>query len=127
MNRRGLLTLGIVWAAVLALGGGALALLQPGLQDGRLTGSGRTVFASLGRGLLDGSPPSGADAMRVAIDGLLFRIDALVAGLPRQAQAELSQQLRLILDSSAGQPRARPSRIGSGKLLIARQTLSGPG
>lgn len=33
MNRRGLLTLGVVWAAVLALGGGALALLIYGIVN----------------------------------------------------------------------------------------------
>ena len=101
MDRRRLLILGVVSAAALALGGGVVALLQPGLQDGRLTRSGRTVFAGLSRGLLDGSLPAGPDAMRVAIDGLLERIDALVAALPPHAQSELSQLLA-ILASSAG-------------------------
>lgn len=100
MHRRGLLTLGVVSAAALALGGGALSLMRPGLQEGRLSQTGRVVFSGVSRGLLDGSLPEGSDALKTGLDGLLGRIDTLIAGLPPHAQAELSQLLALL--ASAG-------------------------
>jgi hypothetical protein len=98
MRRRSLLALGAATAAVLALGGGALALLQPGLRDGSLSPAGREVFSGVGRALLEGSLPTGP-AMKTALDALLVRIDALVAALPQHAQAELSQLLALLASS----------------------------
>jgi hypothetical protein len=91
-----LLALGAVSAAVLAVGGGMLATLQPGLSEARLSATGRVVFASVSRGLLDGSlPPDGAELQR-ALEGLLARIDGLIAALPPHAQSELSQLLALL-------------------------------
>ena len=101
MRRRGLLTLGVVSAAALALAGGALALLQPGLREARLTAAGRQVFAGASRALLDGSLPADAAALSNALDALLARIDALVAALPPHAQSELSQLLAVLV-SAAG-------------------------
>jgi hypothetical protein len=100
MQRRRLLALGAVSAAVLAVGGGALALLRPGLHDGKLTEPGREVFRAVARGLLDGTLPAVADGQDTALRGLLDRIDALVAGLAPHAQSELSQLLALL--ASAG-------------------------
>lgn len=100
MQRRSLLALGALSAAVLALGGGSLALLQPGLQDARLSPAGREVFAGAGRALLDGSLPTERAALDRALEGLLARIDALVASLPPHVQSELSQLLAIL--SSAG-------------------------
>jgi hypothetical protein len=91
-----LLAVGLVSAAVLALGGGALALLQPGWRDGRLTARGREIFAALGRGLLEGSLPAADPPRRRAIDALLARIDALVVALPPHAQGELAQLLAIM-------------------------------
>lgn len=82
--------LGAVSGAVLALGGGSIALMHPGVQDARLTAAGRDVFAGAARGLLDGT------MREQEIEPLLSRIDALVAGLPAHAQAELSQLLALL-------------------------------
>lgn len=104
MRRRGLLTLGVVSAAVLAIGGGALALLAPGVADGRLTPRGRQVMAAIGGAMLDGSLPAGEQAVAQQLEGLLARIDRLVAGLPPHAQSELSQMLALL--GSAGGRRA---------------------
>ena len=104
MKRRSLLALGAVSAAVLAVGGGAVALVQPGLHDARLSAGGREVFAGAARGLLDGSLPTGGDALKHAIDDLLARIDALVAALAPHAQSELSQLLALL--ATAGGRRA---------------------
>ena len=96
MHRRGLLTLGVVSAAALTLGGGALALFEPGLRDGHLAQSGRTVFRAISRALLDGSLPAGEGASGRAVDDLLERIDALVAALPPHSQSELSQLIALL-------------------------------
>lgn len=97
MQRRTWLKLGMVSAAVLVIGGGAAALLQPGLQeDARLSPAGRRVFGAVGRGLLDGSLPPAEPARQAALAGLLDRIDTLVAALPPHAQAELSQLLSLL-------------------------------
>lgn len=95
MQRRSLLALGAVSAALLALGGGTLALVQPGLQDSKLSAGGRDVFLGVSRALLDGSLPTGP-AAAPALTDLLDRIDALVAALAPHAQAELSQLLALL-------------------------------
>lgn len=116
MRRRTWLGLGAVSAFALAAGGGAIALLSmPGIEDGKLTGNARVVFAALSRGLLGGTL---ADAGE--IPALLDRLDALVASLPPHAQGELSQLLAL-LASGAGRrafaglaiewPRASASEI----------------
>jgi hypothetical protein len=89
MKRRWLL-LSAFSGAVLALGGGTLALVRPGLHQGRLTDSGREVFGGAARGLLDGI------ARPDEIAPLIARIDTLVSGLPPHAQGELSQLLALL-------------------------------
>ncbi|MDP1567353.1 MAG: hypothetical protein Q8M91_12405 [Polaromonas sp.] len=96
MKRRTLFKLGVASAALLALGGGAAALLQPGLQNGKLTGAGREVFRAVGRAVLQGSLPADEAPMQVGLDGLLERIDALTLALPPHAQDELSQLLSLL-------------------------------
>jgi hypothetical protein len=97
MHRRRLLKLGLASAAILSIGGGAaVALLEPGLVDARLSPAGRSVFASVGRAVLDGSLPAGGLAEHEAVAGLLQRVDGLVASLPPHAQAELAQLLSLL-------------------------------
>jgi hypothetical protein len=96
MKRRSLFKLGAASAALLALGGGAAALLQPGLKNGKLGEAAREVFRAVGRAVLQGSLPADDAAMRVALEGLLERIDALTLALPPHAQDELSQLLSLL-------------------------------
>lgn len=96
MKRRTWLALGAISAAALVVGGGSLALMQPGLAGAKLSPSGREVFTGAARGLLDGIIPREAEARATAIQGLLARIDGLVASLPPHAQAELSQLLALL-------------------------------
>jgi hypothetical protein len=96
MQRRTLLKLGAVSATVLILAGGAAALFQPGLRQGRLTASAQAVFSSLGRAFLDGTLPPEPATQKAALAGLLRRIDVTVQGLPPQAQAELSQLLGIL-------------------------------
>ena len=90
------MSLGLIPAAVLALGGGTLALLQPGLRHGRLSNPAREVIASIGRALLDGSLPREEQANKRALEGLVARVETLAGGLPPHAQSELSQLLALM-------------------------------
>ncbi len=96
---------------VLAVGGGALALIEPGLKNARLTASARTVLTAAGRAMLDGSLPADAGARAQALEGLLTRLDALVGALPAHAQAELSQLLALLASA--------PGRLGLAGLRSA--------
>lgn len=101
MQRRTWLALGAVSAAALALGGGSLALMKPGVANSHLTGAGREIFAAVGGAILEGTLPPKDPQRQSALGGLLDRVDALVAALPPHAQAELSQLLAL-LASGAG-------------------------
>jgi hypothetical protein len=101
MQRRSLLALGAVSAALLAVGGGTLALLKPGLHEAKLSNGAREVFSGASRALLEGSLPTDGEPLQAALEGLLQRIDGVVAALPPHAQSELSQLLAL-LSSAAG-------------------------
>lgn len=96
MKRRGLLALGAAATAVLVLGGGAVALVQPALRNGRLTERGRIVMGAISQALLEGSLPSGTSAARRELEALLGRIETALHGLPAHAQAEFSQLLALL-------------------------------
>lgn len=101
MRRRGLLALGLVSAAVLAVGGGAVAFFEPGLRAGRLSMRAREVFAGAARALLDGTLPRDPAGAQRELGALLDRLDALVVALPPHVQSELSQLVAL-LGSAAG-------------------------
>jgi hypothetical protein len=97
MQRRTLLKLGVGSAAALALlGGGAALMWQPGLQQGRLTAAGRTVFKAVARAVLQGALPAEAAAAEAALQAHLKRMDATVAAFPPPVQAELSDLLALL-------------------------------
>ena len=101
MQRRNLLILGVVSAALLTVVGGTAALIQPGLANGALTPAGRSVFRAVGIGVLDKTLPELVAAKDLALAALIGRIDVLIGALPPHAQAELSQLLS-ILASGAG-------------------------
>ena len=96
MQRRSWLKLGLGAAAVLAVGGGAVALIEPAWRGDRLTAAGRKVCLHAGRAFLDGSLPSAGTEREQALAGFLDRIDALIVALPAHAQRELSQLLSLL-------------------------------
>lgn len=96
MQRRTLLKLGTVSAAVLAVAGGAAALMSAGLHEGRLGPAGRDVFKAIGRAVLDYSLPRDENLRQSALNGLLSRVDELTLALPPHAQAELSQLLSVL-------------------------------
>ena len=102
MQRRSFLKLGIGSAVVLAVAGGAVALIQPGLVDGgKLSAGARNVFAGAARALLDGTLPADPAAQQTAINGLLDRESSEQALPLPHVQGELSQLLSL-LDSAPG-------------------------
>jgi hypothetical protein len=101
MQRRTLLKLGATSAALVAVAGGMVALVQPGLERGTLTAVGREIFRAVGLAVLDKTLPEQPGAKDAALTGLLSRIDVLISALPLHAQTELSQLLS-ILGASPG-------------------------
>ncbi len=81
---------------MLAVAGGALSLLQPGLVEGRLTASGREVFAAVARAVLGPLLPAEPGARAVAVADHLHRLDTTLGGLPPMMQSEVSQLLALL-------------------------------
>lgn len=96
MQRRRFLKLGVGAAALLAVAGGGVALLRPGLVNGHLTESARVVFHAIARAVLDGSLPSKAPERDAALQAQLKRLDAVLAAFPAATQRELSQLLGLL-------------------------------
>ena len=96
MQRRTLLTLGIVTGALLAVAGGTVALLSPGRRDGKLTAAGRAMFAAVARAVL--GPLLAQDpVMQVqALHAHLERVQATIAGMPPAMQSELDELVTIV-------------------------------
>ena len=101
MQRRTLLKLGALSSALLVVVSGAAALIQPGVDRGRLTATGQEVFRPICLAVLEQTLPEGQSAQEAALTGLLGRIDVLISALPQHTQLELSQLLS-ILSTMAG-------------------------
>jgi len=97
MKRRTLLAVGLGVGTLLALAGGTLALLQPGLQGGRLTPAGRELFAAVARGVLDDLLPADAAARERAVASHLKRLDDTIAGMPPSLQREIDELVTLLV------------------------------
>lgn len=133
MQRRTLLKLGLASAVVLAVAGGGVMLLRPGLQAGRLTPQAREVLAAFSRAVLDGSLLANPQQAAQQIAQQLDRLDDFIAGLPPHAQAELSQLLGL-LGTAAGRralagvgtdwPQASVAELQSGLQSMRLSALS---
>ena len=83
-------------AALLALVGGGVALVRPGLDKGQLTPPAEEIFRAIAAAVLDGSlavPPSAREAQ---LRSHLRRVDEAIAAFPAATQAELSQLLALL-------------------------------
>ena len=91
MQRRTLLTVGIIAGTLLALAGGTLALLAPGRKNGQLTEAGRQVFAGVAQAVLGSSLPSEPAARAQVLAGHLSRIEQTIAGMPPAVQAEVDE------------------------------------
>lgn len=96
MNRRTLLKLGAGSAITLGLAGFAVAQWESPLNQGRLSASGRAIFLAVGGAILDGSLPQPAAARNAALEGLVARVEALIAGLPGATQDELAELLTIL-------------------------------
>jgi hypothetical protein len=81
---------------VLAVAGGGVALLKPGLVDGQMTPAARGVFRAVARGVLDGSLPTDPGARDAALEAHLKRLNDTLAAFPVPTQSELSQLLALL-------------------------------
>lgn len=100
MHRRTWIKLGLVGGAVLALGGGTLALLRPAWSGSRLTPAGREFFGAVARAVLEGllpDPQQAPQAHQAALAAHLDRLDATLAGLPPSLQGEIAQLAALLL------------------------------
>ncbi len=95
--------LGAASTVVLAVAGGGIALMKPGMTAGKLAPSGRAVFRAAGAAILEGSLPQASATREAALDGLLERVDALVLALPPHVQKELSLLLSLLASAPGRQ------------------------
>jgi hypothetical protein len=100
MRRRNWLKLGIGSAVVLAVGGGAIALVTPGLRNGRLTPESRTIVGVIAAAFLGAVLPTEPATRVAALNGLFGRLEASVAALPAHAQGDLSRLLALLATSA---------------------------
>jgi hypothetical protein len=96
LQRRTFLKLGIGSAVVLALAGGAIALIQPGLVAGKLSPGARLVMSQVALAILAGTLPSEAAPQKIAVAALLERMDTFIAATPSHVQSELSDLLGLL-------------------------------
>ncbi len=101
MQRRTLLKLGIASAVVLAVAGGAVSMIQPGLVNGKLSDGAKLVLKRVAQAILAGTLPADAAAQEASLQALLQRADAFIGTLPDPVQAELSQLFSL-LPTAAG-------------------------
>lgn len=96
LDRRRLLQIGAGAAALIAIAGTGAALWSPGWRGGKLSASGRVLFASVAQSVLEGSLPNDATQRARAIASLLDRLEATLAGLPSPTRAQVSQLLGLL-------------------------------
>jgi len=96
LKRRSFLKLGIGAAIVLAVAGGTVALMKPGLIDGKLSPPARLVMTRVAQAMLLGTLPADPGSQKLALDALLQRTDAFLVGLPTHVLAELDQLLGLL-------------------------------
>lgn len=108
MRRRGLLGLGLAGGALLLAGGGAAALWQPALQQGRLTQPVRPALGALAQALLDGALPES----EAAVNAQLQAFETVIAGLPPAVREELQLLLSLLTN-----PVGRLALFGSTQAL----------
>lgn len=95
MKRRGFLKLGIGAAVVIGVAGAGVALIKPGLVDGKLSPGARELMAAAAHAVL-------GDLLAAdGVEAQLARLDVSVAALPAATRKELSDALGL-LGTAAG-------------------------
>ncbi|MBB4845218.1 hypothetical protein HNP55_003765 [Paucibacter oligotrophus] len=96
LNRRRWLQLGLGAAVLLGVAGAGVALLKPGLVEGKLSPSARALMRAVALAVLDGQWPGPAIEREARLDQQLAQIEASVAKFPAGLRAELSQVLSLL-------------------------------
>lgn len=96
MKRRSFLAVGAGTAVVLAVAGGLVATVQPGMAAGRLSAPGQAVLRAVTLAVLGDLLPPQADARARALDAQAARLDATVAAFAPHVQRELSDVLALL-------------------------------
>jgi len=96
MQRRSVLKLGLGAVLTLAVVGGGIALLRPGVVDGRLGEAARALMRAVASAVLDGSLPTASAQANPALDAHLERLQLTIAGFPPATRAELSRLLALL-------------------------------
>lgn len=101
MKRRTLLKVGIGAGVLLAVAGGGVALLKPGLVDGnkRLGPEARALMSAVALAVLDGFWPAAGPARDADMARHLDQLDASIAALPAGTRSELAQLLSLLASS----------------------------
>lgn len=95
-TRRQVLTYSLAAAGILAVGGGAAALIRPVWQQGKLLQEGRVVMAAIARSVLEGALPGEKTALAAAVSELMLRLEATLASLPSATQNDFAQLLALL-------------------------------
>lgn len=99
IRRRSFLKIGIGSAVILAVAGGAIATLKPGLINGKLSPSAREAMGKVGQAMLAGTLPADPAALHLATEAILQRMDLFLAGLPVHVLDELDQLLSLLVSA----------------------------
>lgn len=96
MKRRSLLKLGLGAAVLLGVVGGGVALLQPGLVDGKMSPGARRVMRAIARAVLDGCLPASGPDLDAALSLQLDQVDDAIKKFPAAVREELSQLFALL-------------------------------
>jgi hypothetical protein len=96
MQRRTLLSLGIVGAAAVSVVGGTLALLQPARDNASFTKSTQEMLSAVARSVLGSLLHEGASSSTEALKGHLQRLQDSIAGMPQSMQSEVDELLAIV-------------------------------
>lgn len=96
MQRRTLLTVGVVGAAVLAAAGTGLALIQPARREGQFTPAAQTMLLAVAQAVLSELLPADAKSRTSALTAYLSRLGDTIAGMPNTVQAEIDELLTIV-------------------------------
>jgi hypothetical protein len=97
MNRRHLLAVGGATAALLAVGGTAVAWWRPARRGAVLQAHARLMLQRIAEAVLDQALPADLAPRAAALQSHLERVERTVTGMPPAMQAEVDQLLTLLL------------------------------
>jgi hypothetical protein len=100
MKRRTLILTGAGAGILLAMGGVAAVVWEPGLRGGRLSLPATRLMAAVAGAVLEGSLPETEPARAEALRAHQLRVEASIAGLAPATRKELSDLLALLCTSA---------------------------